>query len=86
MTYASLNSSFLSKITAFCDHPGDPRALAADVSMLLRTRHGMALLSPSQLDVLQAVLEGQAEECAEARRIQRRVRRTLGSVDEEKQV
>jgi len=86
VTYASLNSSFLSKITAFCDHPGDPRALAADVSMLLRTRHGMALLSPSQLDVLQAVLEGQAEECAEARRIQRRVRRTLGSVDEEKQV
>eukprot|EP00588_Corethron_pennatum_P014350 CAMPEP_0194276216 /NCGR_PEP_ID=MMETSP0169-20130528/8862_1 /TAXON_ID=218684 /ORGANISM="Corethron pennatum, Strain L29A3" /LENGTH=604 /DNA_ID=CAMNT_0039019881 /DNA_START=16 /DNA_END=1830 /DNA_ORIENTATION=- len=86
VTYASLNSSFLSKITSFCDHPGDPRALAADVSMLLRTRHGMALLSPSQLDVLQAVLEGQAEECAEARRIQRRVRRTLGSVDEEKQV
>lgn len=48
-------------------------ALCLDVSMLLQTSHGMALLSPSQLDAVEQILSKQQYAVREARAIQARL-------------
>jgi len=53
------------------------KALCLDMSMLLYTPHGMAIdLSPSQLDVIEDILERQLQSVHEARRIQERLHNT----------
>mmetsp|Transcript_32353 Transcript_32353/g.74512 ORF Transcript_32353/g.74512 Transcript_32353/m.74512 type:complete len:355 (-) Transcript_32353:465-1529(-) len=79
-TFESLNDQFLSKILLSSDAPHQHSrydAIAVDVSMLLRNAHGMAMLSSSQLEVVEAVLEGQVRACREASAIQRRLLKTL---------